>query len=116
MRFVALTVLLAASLLLAASAPGAVTVRTPVDDVGLPYWCDWGYDWDERCYRDAGDRLPIGGVDDKVWRSALRLSLLADRQEAYGVSGPYLPSMSFADPGLQPRLVVGYESPSGPAP
>lgn len=41
-------------------------------DVGLPFWCDWGYDWDERCYRDDGPRLPVGGADDKVWRSALR--------------------------------------------
>ena len=60
---------------LAPTAPGAVVVRSPVDDVGLPFWCDWGYDWDERCYRDGSDRLPVGGVDDKVWRSALRFSL-----------------------------------------
>ena len=60
---------------LAPAAPGAVVVRSPVDDVGLPFWCDWGYDWDERCYRDAGVRLPVGGLDDKVWRSALRFSL-----------------------------------------
>ena len=43
-------------------------------DVSLPFWCDWGYDWDERCYRDDGDRLPIGGDDDKLWRAALRFS------------------------------------------
>jgi hypothetical protein len=43
-----------------------------VQDVSLPFWCDWGYDWDERCYRDDGDRLPVGGEDDKVWRAALR--------------------------------------------
>jgi hypothetical protein len=46
-----------------------------VEDVGLPFWCDWGYDWDERCYRDDTTRLPVGGVDDKVWRAALRFSL-----------------------------------------
>ena len=46
-----------------------------VQDVSMPFWCDWGYDWQERCYRDDFDRLEIGGVDDKVWRSALRFSL-----------------------------------------
>jgi TGF-beta propeptide len=59
----------------AQTAPGAVVVRSPVDDVGFPFWCDWGYDWDERCYRDGGARLPVGGVDDKVWRSGLGFSL-----------------------------------------
>lgn len=49
----------------------------PSADVGLPFWCDWGYDWEERCFRDDGPRLPIGGVDDKVWRAALRFSLAA---------------------------------------
>jgi hypothetical protein len=58
-----------------AAAVGARTISlAPVQDVSLPFWCDWGYDWDERCYRDDGDRLPIGGDDDKVWRAALRFS------------------------------------------
>jgi hypothetical protein len=58
-----------------ASADGPQIMRLPaVQDVSLPFWCDWGYDWDERCYRDNGDRLPIGGEDDKVWRAALRFS------------------------------------------
>jgi TGF-beta propeptide len=58
-----------------ASADSTQIVRLPaVQDVSLPFWCDWGYDWDERCYRDDGDRLPIGGEDDKVWRAALRFS------------------------------------------
>ena len=43
----------------------------PSADVSLPFWCDWGYDWDERCYRDFSDRLSVGGDDDKVWRAAL---------------------------------------------
>src|SRR5215207_4237685 len=60
---------------LAPAAPGAAVVRSPVDDVGLSLWCDWGDDSDERCYRDAGAPLPVGGVDDKVWRFALRFSL-----------------------------------------
>jgi TGF-beta propeptide len=44
-------------------------------DVGFPFWCDWSYDWESRCFRDDGPRLPIGGVEDKVWRSGLRFSL-----------------------------------------
>jgi len=57
----------------------AAEVRTvvlaPIEDVSLPFWCDWGYDWDERCYRDDGLRLAVGGGEpDKVWRSALRFS------------------------------------------
>jgi TGF-beta propeptide len=53
----------------------AVVVVPPEADVGLPFWCDWSYDWESRCYRDGGARLPIGGVDDKVWRAALRFPL-----------------------------------------
>jgi hypothetical protein len=49
----------------------------PSADVSLPFWCDWGYDWDERCYRDFSDRLSVGGDVDKVWRSALRFPLSA---------------------------------------
>jgi hypothetical protein len=55
-------------------APATVTLR-PVEDVSFPFWCDWGYDWDERCYRDDSDRLPIGGDTDKAWRAGLRFSL-----------------------------------------
>lgn len=68
---------LACVLLLAASpvADAGTISRVPVEDLGLPFWCDWGYDWDERCYRDNTARLPVGGVDDKVWRAALRFSL-----------------------------------------
>jgi hypothetical protein len=61
-----------------ASADGTQVVRlTAVEDVSLPFWCEWGYDWDERCYRDDGDRLPVGGDDDKLWRAALRFSTSA---------------------------------------
>ena len=72
--------LLASLLVLAACvspAPAAASslVRAPVEDVGLPFSCDWGYDWNERCYRDDTTRLPVGGVDDKIWRAALRFSL-----------------------------------------
>ena len=214
MRVVVLVLL--AMALLTPAATVAVTVRTPVDDVGIPFWCDWGYDWDERCYRDSGPRLPIGGVDDKLWRSAIRFSVagipsgatigyarfelyfdgtcvaprllaapcpsygyvlaahriasadwyrerevdfdtavedetvvdggaapqwvvwdltalvrawvageaendgvlvsLADWQEDFDTSGPYPASMSFANTTKRPRLVIGYVSPTGPAP
>ena len=49
-----------------APASGGSFLRSPLEDVGIPFWCDWGYDWDERCYRDDTARLPVGGVDDKV--------------------------------------------------
>ncbi len=59
----------------AGSAATTTVVGLPAaQDVSLPFWCDWGYDWDERCYRDDGDRLPIGGDEDKLWRAALRFS------------------------------------------
>jgi hypothetical protein len=65
------------ALVLAAEAQAfdaGTAVIPPAEDVSLPYWCDWGYDWDERCYRDDGVRLAVGGDQDKVWRSALRFS------------------------------------------
>jgi hypothetical protein len=55
----------------AVSAPVAVALM-PEQDVSFPFWCDWAYDWEERCYRDDSDRLPIGGDDVKVWRAGLR--------------------------------------------
>jgi len=71
-----LIVALAALGLLGSSAGAASTISiSPSADVGLPFWCDWSYDWESRCYRDDGPRLPIGGVDDKVWRAALRFPL-----------------------------------------
>jgi hypothetical protein len=74
----ALVVSLLAALALctsSASADGTAVVRLgPTQDVSLPFWCDWGYDWDERCYRDDGERLPVGGESDKLWRAALRFS------------------------------------------
>ena len=59
---------------LADPAPAAVTLR-PVEDVSFPFWCDWSYDWEERCWWENGDRLPVGGDSDKVWRAGLRFSL-----------------------------------------
>jgi hypothetical protein len=74
MRIVVVFLALGALLLPAWAGSATVTVR-PSADVGLPFWCHWGYDWDERCYVDDGPRLPVGGVDDKVWRAALRFPL-----------------------------------------
>jgi hypothetical protein len=74
-----LPLLLVASVLagtIAARADAYETVALPAaDDVSLPFLCSWGYDWEERCYRDRLDRLELGGAGDKVWRSALRFSL-----------------------------------------
>jgi hypothetical protein len=51
------------------------SVEVPAsEDASMPFLCDWGYDWDERCYRDDSDRLGVGGAGDKVWRAALRFS------------------------------------------
>src|ERR671937_25528 len=77
MRFVPLFLLvLAFGVAGSARASDVQTVSlSAVQDVSLPFMCDWGYDWQERCYRDDFDRLEIGGVDDKVWRSGLRFSL-----------------------------------------
>jgi hypothetical protein len=73
--------LIALSALALASGAQAADVGTaviaPAEDVSLPYWCDWSYDWDERCYREDGVRLGVGGESDKVWRSALRFSTAA---------------------------------------
>jgi hypothetical protein len=70
--------LLALAVAFAVPAPSsaATTVAlAPVEDVAFPFACSWGYDWEERCWRDDSPRLPIGGEDDKAWRAALRFSL-----------------------------------------
>jgi|SRR5437867_2960527 len=70
-----LPLVLLAACLSRRSAHAASVSLAPVEDVGLPFWCDWGYDWDVPCYTDNTARLPVGGVDDKVRRAALRFSL-----------------------------------------
>jgi hypothetical protein len=76
-----LGVLLCAALALAGAARASdlgVVTLAPAEDVSFPYWCDWGYDWEERCYRLDSARLGVGGGElDKVWRSALRFSTSA---------------------------------------
>jgi TGF-beta propeptide len=78
MRLLALLLLVISAVALStgtASAGTATVSIRPAADLGLPFWCDWSYDWEARCYRDDGPRLPVGGVDDKVWRSAVRFPL-----------------------------------------
>ena len=75
MRFVVALVALFLFAAPVAAADVRTTVLAPVEDVALPFFCDWGYDWDERCYRDDSTRLALGGEPGKVWRSALRFSL-----------------------------------------
>jgi hypothetical protein len=77
-RLALLVALVAAGALGSTPAASATTLSIPASaDVGFPFWCDWRYDWESRCFRDDGPRLPIGGVDDKVWRAGLRFSLAA---------------------------------------
>ena len=76
-RFLALAVLVVAyALAVSTSADAATTVvLAPAADVSFPFACSWGYDWEERCWRDDSGRLPIGGEADKAWRAAMRFSL-----------------------------------------
>jgi hypothetical protein len=88
-KWIALVSLVA---LLGTAAPAGADVyrAAPSTDVSLPFWCDWGYDWDERCWRDFSDRLSVGGDDDKVWRSALRFPLSAIPKGSYVLSATLL--------------------------
>lgn len=84
-----------------AEAGAAVYSTAPSADVSLPFWCDWGYDWDERCYRDFSDRLSVGGDVDKVWRSTLRFPLGAIPRGSVVLSAALL--LSFDGVCLAPR-------------
>jgi hypothetical protein len=76
-------IVLLLALAVAVAVPGAARAEPdvivhrmlPSVDISLPFWCDWSYDWEARCYRETEDRLPIGGDEDKVWRAALRFPL-----------------------------------------
>jgi hypothetical protein len=76
MRRALLLAVLAAAVL---TGPGAASTSTvairPSADLGFPFWCEWGYDWESRCFREDGARVPIGGAGDKVWRAGLRFPL-----------------------------------------
>ena len=76
MRRALLLVVLAATVAAGPAAAGTATVTIPPSaDIGFPFLCDWGYDWESRCFREEGDRLPLGGAGDKVWRAGLRFGL-----------------------------------------
>jgi hypothetical protein len=75
MRLLAVLLAALACVGAARAADVQMTTLSPVEDVSLPFFCDWGYDWEERCYRDDSARLALGGEPDKIWRSALRFSL-----------------------------------------
>src|SRR3954466_302594 len=75
MRFLAVVLAALACVGAARAAEMSMTTLVPVEDVSLLFFCDWGYDWDERCYRDDSARLSLGGEPGKVWRSALRFPL-----------------------------------------
>ncbi|HEX3266704.1 MAG TPA: hypothetical protein VHQ98_01825 [Gaiellaceae bacterium] len=91
MRFVPILIAAAALAVTGvARAGGLQTGALPAaEDVSLPFLCNWGYDWEERCYRDDLDRLELGGAGDKVWRSALRL--VHQEEVSFG------PAISFAE-------------------
>jgi hypothetical protein len=74
-RFVLALVLVLAFAGVARAGDVQVVTVQATEDLSLPFWCDWGYNWDERCYWDDSDRLRVGGVDDKVWRAGVRFSL-----------------------------------------
>jgi hypothetical protein len=64
--------------LLGASPASAAVFRAPVvADVSFPFWCTWGYDWEERCWWDDSAQLAVGGDLDKVWRAGVRFDLSA---------------------------------------
>lgn len=75
MRRAFLLAVLTAAVLAAPAAAASTVVIPPSADVGFPFWCDWSYDWESRCFREDGARLPVGGAGDKVWRAGLRFSL-----------------------------------------
>jgi hypothetical protein len=88
-----------------ASAGSIATYRAaPAADVSLPFWCDWSYDWEERCWRDFSDRLPIGGDVDKVWRAALRFPLASVPDGAAVVEATLF--LSFDGVCLGPRMTA----------
>jgi hypothetical protein len=107
MKRIALCLAAVACLVVAAGPAGAepdastVARVAPSSDVALPFWCDWGYDWDERCYRDFSDRLAVGGDVDKVWRAALRFPLEAIPRGSIVIAATLF--MSFDGVCLGPR-------------
>jgi opacity protein-like surface antigen len=81
-RFVLAVVLALAFVGGARAADVNVLTAPALEDMSLPFWCDWGYDWNDRCFADDSDRLGLGGAGDKVWRAALRFSSAAVPERA----------------------------------
>lgn len=103
MKWIALALVALVAAVGPARAENSQTVyrAVPSADVSFPFWCDWGYDWDERCYRDFSDRLSVGGGEDKVWRAALRFPLSAIPHGSAVLTATLL--MSFDGVCLAPR-------------
>lgn len=75
-RVKSLAALALATLVLAAPAGATTVVLSPAEEASFPFFCTWGYDWDERCYWDTwSPRVSIGGDRDKVWRAGFRFSV-----------------------------------------
>ncbi len=72
-----LTLALAVALFQASAARADELVVEPaVEEASFPFFCDWAYDWEARCYWDTwSPRLSIGGDRDQVWRAGLRFAL-----------------------------------------
>ena len=70
-----LAVLAAALALVPGTVAGGyqTAVLSPIEDVSMPFMCNWGYDWDDRCYRDNFDRLafPSSSYADPAQRPRL---------------------------------------------
>lgn len=74
----------------------AVEDETVVSRQGASGWPSW--DVTELARAWLTEEVPHSGI----------LLKLADRQEDFGASGPYFPSMSFANAAARPRLVISY--------
>jgi len=102
MRLIAIAIAALAGFLAPTAQAETVYRTAPEADVSFPFWCDWSYDWEERCWRDFSDRLPVGGDSDKVWRSALRFPLGAVPPGSTVLSATL--SLSFDGICLAPRM------------
>ena len=125
-----------------ASRAGSVGVQvvtlSPSEDVSFPYRCSWGYDADERCYRDDSSRLPWAAsrTARRARPGVRRCASLSQRCRRLrradgGAVAPLRPPLRRAAPadgslrrarlrprgssGVHGRLVVGARAEYGPA-
>lgn len=75
------------------------TAALTLSSAAVPQWLRFDVTELVRAWQDGA--APNHGV----------LVKLAQEQEEYDSSGPYLPASSFSDPGMWPRLVVTHSSP-----